>query len=227
METVAGEVTLWELLGQVRDVREAQGQRYSLRSILAIAIGATLAGRDSLAAVARWGKGLKPEHLEEFEIERDSVPCHATYHNVFTDMDVNSLERVLGAWVIGLVGPDGLGPVAIDGKTVRGSKSKGSEGAHLLTAYCRVAQGVLSELQLKPGENEITATHRLFKTLPLKGVVVTGDAIFTQKKICREIVKSGGDYVFTVKDNQESLKGDIAAAFVEPFSPSGAEALAS
>jgi hypothetical protein len=227
MATVAGEVTLWDLLGLVRDVRDAQGQRYSLRSILAIAIGATLAGRDNLAAVARWGKGLKPEHLEEFGIERGSVPCHATYHNVFTDMDVNSLERVMGAWVVGLVGPDGLGTVAIDGKTARGSKSQGNEGAQLLTAYCRAAQGVLSELQLKPGENEISAAPRLLKKLPLKGVVVTGDAIFTQKKICREIVKGGGDYVFVVKENQEALMGDIAAAFMEPFSPSGAEALAS
>jgi len=222
-----GGVTLWDLLGRVRDVREAQGQRYSLRSVLAIAIGATLAGRDGLAAIARWGKGLKPEHMAEFGIERESVPCHATYHNVLTEMDVTGLERVLGIWVGSLAGAWGLGHLAMDGKEARGSKGQGSAAAHLLTVYCRGAQGVVSELRLKPGENEISAAHRLLKKLPLKGVVMTGDAIFTQKRICRKVVDGGGDYFFVVKDNQEELKGDIAAAFIEPVSPLRAEVLAS
>ncbi len=221
------EVTLWDLLGQVKDVRRPRGQRYRLRSILSIAIGATLAGRDSLAGIARWGQGLSEEHKEEFEIEREGLPCHATYHNVLTEMDVASLEQVLGIWVGSLAGETGPGHVALDGKTARGSKGKGSEAAHILTAYCRAAQGVACELQLKPGENEITAAHRLLKKLPLKGVVVTGDAIFTQKRICRKVIEGGGDYFFTVKDNQEALQGDIAAAFIDPISPPREEALAS
>lgn len=227
MSDTRQEVTLWDLLGRVKDVREAQGQRYRLRSILAISIGATLAGRDSLAGIARWGKGLVDEHKQEFEIERDGVPCHATYHNVLTEMDVASLEEVLGIWVGSLAGDRGPGHIAIDGKTVRGSKGKGSEAAHLLTAYCRAAQGVACELRLKPGENEIAAAHRLLKKMPLKGVLVTGDAMFTQKSLCRQVVDGGGDYFFVVKDNQEELKGDIAAAFMEPVSPLREEALAS
>jgi hypothetical protein len=46
-----------------------------------------------------------------------------------------------------------------------------------------------------------------------------GDAIFTQREICRVIIDGGGDYFFTVKDNQPTLKSDIALAF-GPFSPS-------
>ena len=221
------EVTLWDLLGQVKDARKPRGQRYRLRSILAIAIGGTLAGRDSLAGIARWGQGLSDEHKEEFEIEREGMPCHATYHNVLTDMDVASLEHVLGIWVGSLAGEGSPGHVALDGKTARGSKAKGSEAAHLLTAYCRAAQGVACELRVEPGENEITTAYRLLKKLPLKGVVLTGDAIFTQKRICRRVKEGGGDYFFVVKDNQESLQGDIAAAFIDPISPSGEEALAS
>ena len=43
--------------------------------------------------------------------------------------------------------------------------------------------------------------------------MVTGDAIFTQKEICRVIRDRGGAYFFTVKDNQPALKADIALAF--------------
>ena len=73
---------------------------------------------------------------------------------------------------------------------------------------------------MEPGTNEITAGLALLKTLPLRGVTITGDAIFTQTEFCRIITDEGGDYFFTVKDNQPALKGDIAQAF-RPFSPLG------
>ena len=59
------------------------------------------------------------------------------------------------------------------------------------------------------------------KTLPLTGVTITGDAIFTQRAICKVIIDGGGDYFFTVKGNQPALKADIAQAF-RPFAPSAA-----
>ena len=44
----------------------------------------------------------------------------------------------------------------------------------------------------------------ILKSLVLKGRVVTGDAMFTNAEICREIVDSGGDYLLVVKDNQKN-----------------------
>jgi len=52
-------------------------------------------------------------------------------------------------------------------------------------------------------------------------VTITGDAIFTQKAICRVIIDGGGDYFFTVKGNQPALKSDIEQAF-RPFLPPSA-----
>ena len=63
-----------------------------------------------------------------------------------------------------------------------------------------------------------TTALRLLKTLPLKDVIITGDAMFTQREICRVIKDAGGDSFFTVKDNQPALKADIALAF-GPASP--------
>jgi len=87
-----------------------------------------------------------------------------------------------------------------------------------LAAFSASLQGVIGQLRVAPDANEITAALELLKTLPLTNVVVTGDAIFTQREICRAITERGGDYFFTVKDNQRALKTDIALAF-GPDSP--------
>jgi predicted transposase YbfD/YdcC len=65
--------------------------------------------------------------------------------------------------------------------------------------------------------NEITAIPELLKLLDLRGALVTIDAIGCQKKIAREIVDGGGDYLLVVKDNQEHLRQDIQAALSLAF----------
>ncbi len=125
-------------------------------------------------------------------------------------LDVASLEAALGAWVRGGRAP---GHIAIDGKRLRGSATATAPGVHLLAAFSDALGGVIGQLKLAPDSNEITAALELLKTLPLTGGVVTGDAIFTQKEICRVIRDRGGAYFFTVKDNQPALKADIALAF--------------
>ena len=71
---------------------------------------------------------------------------------------------------------------------------------------------------MEPEANEITTALQLLKTLPLQDVIITGDAMLTQREICRVIKDRGGDYFFTVKDNQSALNADIALAF-GPTSP--------
>jgi len=65
-----------------------------------------------------------------------------------------------------------------------------------------------------PGvENEIGAAVRVLKCLDLRGKVVTGDAILTQRHLSVQVVQGGGDYVWAVKGNQEQLREDIQTLF--------------
>jgi len=61
----------------------------------------------------------------------------------------------------------------------------------------------------------------LLKLLVLKGKVIVGDAMFCQREICEQVLDSGGDYFFVVKENQPTLLKEIKLAFanVEGFSP--------
>lgn len=211
---------LWDYLGKVPDHRERQGRRYELRSVLAMAIAAVLAGRQSLAAIARWAEGLRgKEELLQFGVERRKTPCHATFHYVFKGLNAKALERALSAWVRALGDEGPAGHTALDGKVLRGSKCGEYPGVALISAYCEALGGVVAQLRVPSETNEITVALKLLKEVPLEGMIVTGDAIYAQKRICREIIDGGGDYFIAVKKNQPELLDDIEAAFAKPDSP--------
>jgi hypothetical protein len=207
---VAGYSSLWETLALVRDHRRAAGKRYPLAGLLLIAVAALLAGRRDQLGIVRWGRQLSPQALASLGLTRGRVPAPSVWCELFQELDVASLEAALGAWVRG---GRTAGHIAIDGKRLRGSATAAAPGVHLLAAFSDALGGVIGQLQLAPDANEITAALDLLKALPLAGGIVTGDAIFTQKEICRVIMDGGGAYFFTVKDNQPSLKADIALVF--------------
>lgn len=65
-------------------------------------------------------------------------------------------------------------------------------------------------------EAELAVAPELLRGLELGGVVVTGDALYAQRELCKQIVEAGGEYVFTVKANQPTLMEDIATLFNDP-----------
>jgi len=216
VSSIAGESgSLWQALASVPDHRRDAGKRYPLASLLLIAVAALLSGRRDQLGIVRWGRRLSHEALLAIGIKRQRVPAPSVWCALFQGLDIGALERALGDWVRG---EQPAGHVSIDGKRLRGSAKSQAPGVHLLAAFSASLQGVIGQLKVAPETNEITAALQLLKTLPLKGVIITGDAIFTQREICRTIIDGGGDYFFTVKDNQPALKADIAEAF-GPVSP--------
>jgi len=207
---------LWDVLGAVPDPRMRRGKRFELRSVLALVLAAVLAGRTSLAAIARWGRALEATQLEQLGIQRRKAPCHATFHYVLKRLRVGALEKALGAWVTQGKPP---GQACLDGKTLRASRSADYPALHLLALYSERLKGVIAQMPVPPGQNEITVALKLLKETPLEGVLVSADAIFTQKDICQQVTEGGGDYFLVVKDNQPSLKEHIETAFAKPFSP--------
>ncbi len=63
---------------------------------------------------------------------------------------------------------------------------------------------------------ELTEAPTLLESVPLKGRLVTGDALYCQRSVCSQIGASGGDYLVIVKKNQPCLYQDIDLLFSEP-----------
>lgn len=188
--------TLWDALGEVPDRRGRKGRQIPLPSILALSVAAMLSGADSLIAMFRWGRRLRPEALKLLGFEDGTAPCHATYHYVFLSLDADALARVLGKFALDDAAP---GHIAIDGKTLKGSRRHDAKPLHVLSAFATQLSTVVGDLVVEPDQNEITAALALLKSLPLDGAIITGDAIFCQRQICRHIRDAKGHYVFAVK----------------------------
>lgn len=89
---------------------------------------------------------------------------------------------------------------------------------HLLAIYHPEQGVVVAQMRVEEKSNEITHAPILLRQLDLRGVVVTGDAMFAQRALSLQIVQAHGDYLWTVKDNQEGLREDIEVLF-KPHRP--------
>ena len=74
---------------------------------------------------------------------------------------------------------------------------------------------MLAQVAVDRKENEITAAPRLLETIDLRDKVVSGDAMLTQRELSRQVVESGGDYLWSVKDNQPQLRDDLTTCFAD------------
>jgi predicted transposase YbfD/YdcC len=136
-----------------------------------------------------------------------------------------AFQRQIAAFLQGETEEDCTILVAVDGKTLRGTIPRGqSQGVHLLAAYIPEEGIVLAQVAIGAKENEIAQAPQLLAEIDLRHKVVIGDAMQTQRKLSSQIVESGGDYIWVVKDNQSQLRADIATWFqpencVKGFSP--------
>jgi hypothetical protein len=218
MEVAVMTRTLWDALGEVPDCRGRKGRQLPLPALLALSVAAMLSGSDSLISIFRWGRRLKPEALRVLGFGDGIAPCHATYHYVFRSLDGDALARVLGRFALGEASGDRH--IAIDGKTLKGSRRHDAKALHVLSAFATGLSAVVGDLVVAPDQNEITAALTLLKGLPLEGAIITGDAIFCQRQICQQIRDGNGHYLFSVKANQPELHAAIAESFGD-LSPLG------
>ena len=105
----------------------------------------------------------------------------------------------------------GIGHIAINGKTLCGSAGSKWGPLHVVSAWATEANLTLGQVAVDGKSNEITAIPPLLELLDLHGALVSIDAMGCQKEIAKKIVAGGGDYLLTVKGNQEHLLEDVQA----------------
>jgi len=209
-----GQGGLFKILCGVPDPRKRRGVRHAIQSLLATSICAVLAGARSFASMEEWAREQSRETLKRLGSKRGRAPSERTYRRTFASIDVEDLDRRTGGWIAEQQQLQPGSGLAMDGKTVRGSGDGEKPALHLLSAIVHGSSAVVAQVAVASKTNEITMVEPLLEGLEIQGVVVTGDALLTQREIARHIVEDKqADYVLTAKDNQPTLRKNIELLF--------------
>ena len=109
---------------QVKDPRRKQGQRFSLTSIMLLALAAMLSNHLSELAIAQWGAGQREEIKQALGFENGVTPHQTTIQRLFRRVSAEELEAAFRGMFLHIANTDqeqrGGCAVAIDGKAHRG-----------------------------------------------------------------------------------------------------------
>ena len=212
---------LLELLARIPDPRGRRGRRHPLSAMLTTIVCAILTGARGYRAIAHWVRSQNATVWQWLGFRRKPA-CANSFRNLLLALEPDALEAILREWMAGAIelpSADTIQSVAMDGKTLCNTLAAHERNVHLLSLLDQATGSVLSQQAVPPITNEAKTAVDLLKTIVLKDRLVTGDAMFCQRELCEQIVDSGGDYLFVVKDNQPELKAAVAADFQPGFSP--------
>ncbi len=95
--------------------------------------------------------------------------------------------------------------IALDGKTLRGARLEEGRKVHLVSVVTHEEAATIAQANVDTKTNEITVFRPLLGSVDIANVVVTADALHTQREHARFLAERGAHYVLGVKENQPSL----------------------
>ncbi len=201
-----------ELALAVPDHRIDRKKLHLSVDIVFITLAAVICGAETWDDIVRFGES-KKEFLQGILLLPEGIPSHDTFNRFFAGLKPGEFEKLFLSWVNELCETiDGV--VAIDGKTIRGSRKKGPKSAiHIVSAFACANNLILGQVKTDQKSNEITAIPELLKALDIEGCTVTIDAMGCQTKIAKSIIDKGANYLLAVKENQKELHANIKDTF--------------
>jgi predicted transposase YbfD/YdcC len=208
MKTNSSSPQLKDHFVTIAEPRTGPAQLHELLDILMIAICARLCGADSFTDIALWGR-CQQDWLKTWLSLPHGIPSHDTFNRVFGLIKPAEFAACFQSWTEALRQTVAGEVIAIDGKTLRGSRSKTQGPLHLVNVWASTNRLVLAQLAVDDKSNEITAVPQLLRALELSGCIVTVDALNCQKNIAKEISEADADYVLALKGNHGTLHDEV------------------
>lgn len=207
----------------IKDPRINRQKKHELQDIFFITLCAVICGADNWVAIEAFGNA-KEEWFTELLDLQNGIPSHDTFGDVFAAIDTDQFSECFSKWVADLANLTEGEVIAIDGKCLRRSIDKASKKAaiHMVSAWAQQNSLVLGQVKVDNKSNEITAIPKLLSRLDITGAIITIDAMGCQKKIAKQIIQQGGDYVLSLKGNQGNLHDDVVTYFKSALSPEAA-----
>jgi hypothetical protein len=192
-------------------------------SVLLISACAVLAGARSYAAIAEYAHDSRRNVLDALQIG-PVAPHASTIRRVLQQLDPDAMDAALRSWTLARLAAQAPNPppwrpsresrkvLAVDGKTVRGARRPDGSRAHLVALFDLTSGAVLAQREIASKGGEVAVVPRLLDGLDLTDVLVTADALHTQRGHADYLHSRGGHYLMTVKANQPRLLHRLRAA---------------
>jgi predicted transposase YbfD/YdcC len=188
--------------------RDNANKLHRLEDIVFVVFCAILSGVEDWVGMAIWGK-IHQNWLKKYVRLANGIPSHDTLMAVFGRINSKQFNAFFIQWVQTELPSLAGVHIAVDGKTIRGSRDANDSAVHMVTAFACQARVVLAQQACAEKSNEITAIPEILRMLELRGAAVSIDAMGCQKEIVKQIVDAKADYVIAVKDNQPTLHNEI------------------
>jgi len=220
-------LSLVEAFAEIPDPRHARGIRHGVLAILLLGACAVLTGARSFAAIAEYAHDTGRAILDLLGVGA-VVPHASTIRRVLQDLDPDAVEAAMRWWALAQLAdrpaPDGVPGreqrrvLALDGKTVRGAHiptstdtdagpggGGGYRQPHLVSVLDQGSGVVLGQVEVEAKGSEVAAFTTLLDELDLTDVLVTADAVHTNRNHADYLHERGGHYLLSAKLNQPTL----------------------
>jgi DDE_Tnp_1-associated/Transposase DDE domain len=227
-------LSLVEAFAQIPDPRHARGIRHGVQAIMLLGACAVLTGARSFSAIAEYAHDTGRAILDRLGVGI-VVPHTSTIRRVLQDLDPDAVDAAMRTWAQAQLAdrpaPQGIPTreqrrvFALDGKTVRGAHiptrststgtgvdaaavgagSSGYRQPHLVSVLDQASRVVLGQVQVEAKSSEVAAFTTLLDQLDLTDVLITADAVHTNRQHADYLHERGGHYLLTAKLNQPTL----------------------
>ena len=175
-------------LKAIPDHRKARGKRYPLWVLLLLILMGLMAGYRGYRPLQTFVSDYHASLSELIGISLKSIPSFSTFRRTMRDINLEALSTAFELWM--LQHPDllslGTGTVSIDGKRIRQpiETPHGEERLVGLVSLFASQSGVSLKLAALTEESnhEIAVVRTLLESLKLEGLIISMDALHTQKK---------------------------------------------
>lgn len=209
-------LSLVQCFDEIEDPRINRRRVHNLIDMIVIAICAVICNADGWADMRTWAETHR-QWLQQFLELPGGLPSRDTMRRTLSRLDPQAFQQAILKWLTGLRKELG-NVIAIDGKTLRGSKAGGVKPLHIVSAWASDQHLTLGQTTVDKKSNEITAIPKLLDSLTLSGAIVTIDAMGCQRDIAAKIIERKGHYCLAVKGNQEKLHEQLKAEFEKSMS---------
>ncbi len=216
------------LFSKMPDPRKKGRVTYPVESLVALIFLAKCTGNgDNCCQIESYAR-VKSAFLTEIGVLQDrKYPSHDTIRRFLTLISPDWLRNNIIKPIINVFesihtysnnNDKKYTQYASDGQEFRGTGrkegTKNACGNFSTHNIMNVSAGICTySFPLDEKDSEIPTAQKLFNRINLKDVIVTSDALHTQKVTCEIIVNRKGYYVTPAKDNQKSLRREIIEAF--------------